>query len=376
MSSAGIHREESLAAILRVTAELGSARAAFGAAVADRFGLAATDVECLQLLATDGAMPVGRLGELTALTTGATTRMVDRLEQAGYVHRVTDPADRRRVVVEPVPARTLAIERAFDPLGVAARSSLSGASDADLTALAAHLAVILASVRDETARFRSALPFGDETGATAAPMASATRGRLVFVGGAPFVTISGDPALGSELYRARHVGAMPSARVRDGVVTVRYSRTAWLEWRTRFAGQWIQTAAHWRRDMTEFVLNSSLPWEVELRGGASAVKADLGGIALRSFECAGGTGMIALSLGRPDGVVPVTVRGGVGDVTILRPADVAVRLSVRGGARETILDGAATWSNARIETPGAGAAADRYEIEIAGGANNVVVGAG
>ena len=46
-------------------------------------------------------MPVGRLGELTALTTGATTRMVDRLEQAGYVRRVPDPADRRRVIVEP-----------------------------------------------------------------------------------------------------------------------------------------------------------------------------------------------------------------------------------------------------------------------------------
>ena len=42
-------------------------------------------------------MTVGRIGELTGLTTGATTRLVDRLEQAGFVRRVADPADRRRV---------------------------------------------------------------------------------------------------------------------------------------------------------------------------------------------------------------------------------------------------------------------------------------
>ena len=80
---------------------ISSRRTAYGAVVAERLGLAPADVEVLTALGVEGAMTVGRIGELTGLTTGATTRMVDRLEQGGFVRRVADPADRRRVIVEP-----------------------------------------------------------------------------------------------------------------------------------------------------------------------------------------------------------------------------------------------------------------------------------
>ena len=46
-------------------------------------------------------------------------------------------------------------------------------------------------------------------------------GRLVFVTAAPTVTIEGAADLGAELYRARFKGAIPSARVRDGMITIR-----------------------------------------------------------------------------------------------------------------------------------------------------------
>ena len=131
MSTPDIERDELVAAILRATAEMSTGRAAFTQVVAERFGLAATDVDCLGLLASEGAKAVGRLGEITALTTGATTRMVDRLEQAGYVRRVPDPADRRRVIVEPVAERTIAVARAFEPLDAAIRAALSPAPPAD-----------------------------------------------------------------------------------------------------------------------------------------------------------------------------------------------------------------------------------------------------
>ncbi len=190
---------------------------------------------------------------------------------------------------------------------------------------------------------------------------------------APAVAISADPALGRELYRARFQGAVPSARVRDGLVTIRYPRFAWFDWRARIADQWIDASAHWRRNVTELVLNAALPWAVELRGGATAVKADLRGIVLESFELSGGAGSIALNLPRPAGVVRIQVTGGVGDATIVRPTGVATTLSVRGGTRSTTLDGAETWSSGRIETPGASAIVDRYEIEVSGGGNNVRV---
>jgi DNA-binding MarR family transcriptional regulator len=44
-------------------------------------------------------MPTGRLAELTGLTTGAVTGIIDRLEKAGYV-RVNDPKDRRITIIE------------------------------------------------------------------------------------------------------------------------------------------------------------------------------------------------------------------------------------------------------------------------------------
>jgi DNA-binding MarR family transcriptional regulator len=59
-----------------------------------------TDVETLDLLNLMGPMTAGRLAELTGLTTGATTRLIDRMERAGFAHRRPDPNDRRRVIVE------------------------------------------------------------------------------------------------------------------------------------------------------------------------------------------------------------------------------------------------------------------------------------
>ena len=62
-------------------------------------GLNSTDIGSLCLLLLHGPMPAGRLAELTGLTTGAVTGVVDRLEKARLVRRELDAADRRRVIV-------------------------------------------------------------------------------------------------------------------------------------------------------------------------------------------------------------------------------------------------------------------------------------
>ena len=77
----------------------------FGQTIAIRLGLSESDIDALELLIDTGAATAGRLSEVMGLTTGAVTRVIDRLEQAGYVRRETDPSDRRRVVVEVVPER-------------------------------------------------------------------------------------------------------------------------------------------------------------------------------------------------------------------------------------------------------------------------------
>jgi len=64
-------------------------------------GVNPTDLGSLCLLLLHGPAPAGRLAELTGLTTGAVTAVIDRLEKGGFVHRAVDPTDRRKVIVTP-----------------------------------------------------------------------------------------------------------------------------------------------------------------------------------------------------------------------------------------------------------------------------------
>ena len=68
-------------------------------AVAARFGLHTTDLECLDLIFLRGQASATELAQATGLTSGAITALIDRLERAGYIARFADPADRRRVLV-------------------------------------------------------------------------------------------------------------------------------------------------------------------------------------------------------------------------------------------------------------------------------------
>jgi DNA-binding MarR family transcriptional regulator len=79
--------------------------------VASRLGINRSDLRCLDLLHEAGTMTAGQLAAGSGLTTGAATRMLDRLERIGYVRRRPDSADRRRVLVELTPrARKLAAQ--------------------------------------------------------------------------------------------------------------------------------------------------------------------------------------------------------------------------------------------------------------------------
>lgn len=91
---------EELATALR---SLVSASDAFDEALGKVLGLNPTDVRCVDLLDKHGKMTAGALADLAGLSTGAVTFLLDRLERAGFVSRVRDLEDRRRVLVELVP---------------------------------------------------------------------------------------------------------------------------------------------------------------------------------------------------------------------------------------------------------------------------------
>lgn len=74
------------------------------ARIAERMGLSATDHKALELVGqAEGPLTAGKIAELTGLSTGAVTGVMDRLEKAGLARRVRDTVDRRKVLIEVVP---------------------------------------------------------------------------------------------------------------------------------------------------------------------------------------------------------------------------------------------------------------------------------
>ena len=59
----------------------------FHLAAADEVGLGATDYQASNVLELDGPLTSGELATRLGLSTGATTRAIDRLETAGYARR-------------------------------------------------------------------------------------------------------------------------------------------------------------------------------------------------------------------------------------------------------------------------------------------------
>ena len=68
-------------------------------AIADRLELSLAELRAVTALMRTGSATAGELADAADLTTGAATRMIDRLEAAGWVVRHPDADDRRRVRV-------------------------------------------------------------------------------------------------------------------------------------------------------------------------------------------------------------------------------------------------------------------------------------
>ncbi|WP_418958449.1 MarR family winged helix-turn-helix transcriptional regulator [Streptomyces tritici] len=117
-----------------------AAYALFNQAVADHLRLHPTDVQCLNLLSLETEpVTIGRVAELTGLTTGSATRLVDRLERAGYVARRRDAEDRRRVLVAPVPERMAELGAFWQRLNGAWTRMFDDYTNAEVALLIAHM---------------------------------------------------------------------------------------------------------------------------------------------------------------------------------------------------------------------------------------------
>lgn len=134
--------------------ELSTQTILFHAAIAERLGLNPTDHKALDLICREENMTAGRLAQLTRLTTGAVTGIVDRLEKAGFVQRVRPQSDRRQVIIQPIPENVEKIHGLFASMSQSVMALTEQYSDRDLSVIHDYLTRSIQTVQGETAKLQ------------------------------------------------------------------------------------------------------------------------------------------------------------------------------------------------------------------------------
>ncbi|MFI6512247.1 MarR family winged helix-turn-helix transcriptional regulator [Streptosporangium sp. NPDC050855] len=136
--------------------ELSTAVVIFHEAVARRLGLSAIDHKALGVVTRKGPLPAGALAAELGFGASAITALVDRLERAGYVRRVPDPADRRRVLVTATSGRTPDLGAIFAGLGREMGAFMAEYDERELALIHDYVTRTIAVLKDQTARLSSA----------------------------------------------------------------------------------------------------------------------------------------------------------------------------------------------------------------------------
>jgi len=224
--------------------------------------------------------------------------------------------DRRRVIVEPVPDKLAAVEALMARFGEKSATEMGRYSESELAVINDFLTRMADVTRDEANALRDN-PDREAGGSSAytAPIGGLSRARLSFKSGVNELLIRSSAEF-DDLYRATFDGPVPQVRLRDGIVSIQYKGRWQWDWRDR------------RADVT---LNAAVPWDIEVIGGSSKLQGKLATVDLSSFELTGGVDQLRLGLGRPNGVVPISLVGGANHARFERPPGVHVQLHVNGG---------------------------------------------
>ena len=350
---------EELVRELRQFNELG---ASFLRVAASRIGLAVTDMQVLDILDLSGPSTAGRLAELTGLTTGAITRILDRLEEAGLVHRERDKSDGRKIIVRFTrdTSETHKVRSILDSAG-RVWGEIAARYEAEQTAF------LLEFLKQSNALSRQELvqaqqeESSDERRSFSAPLEDQASGRLVVSGGISRLTVRADEEM-EGLYQAHFEGPVPGVKAKEGVVTIRYPR------RLLGLGE--------KQGQAVIALNVAIPWRIAIQGGAAEAEALLSRLNLAGLEVKGGFNTIRLDLPTPTGLVPIRLAGGASEITVRRPVGVAIRINFKGWASALAFDDQ-TFSVAgnisQLQSPGFDPTAPCFDIEITSYANRIII---
>jgi DNA-binding MarR family transcriptional regulator len=131
-------RQALLAAVGAASREFRRAVDAVDDAVARQLGVNRTDLRTIDVL-FDGPASAGALAAATGMSPAAMTAALDRLEARGYVRRVRDTGDRRRVQVEVTDLTRRVAGELYGPIATGGVELIDRYSDAELSAIEGFL---------------------------------------------------------------------------------------------------------------------------------------------------------------------------------------------------------------------------------------------
>ena len=106
-----------------------------------------TDLAAMEHLISSGPLGPSELARRLGITPPAVTAVVDRLEELGHATRVTNPADRRAVVVTPAPASVQKAMSILMPMIGDIDATLDGFDAEQQAVIAEYLERVVAAYR-------------------------------------------------------------------------------------------------------------------------------------------------------------------------------------------------------------------------------------
>jgi DNA-binding MarR family transcriptional regulator len=345
-------RPELLGELTKELRQFHGLSASFFRVATNRVGMTVTDMQVIDILDTIGPITAGQLADLTGLTTGAITGMINRLEEAGFVRRERDLNDGRRVIVQLIPDKDKMheVSSIFDSIEKSWNEIVASYDNEQLALLVRFLKQSNASSRQRIVQLRET-PEG-EGNIYSASMGDIKNCQLIVSAGVSQLTVLADDRI-EELYQARFKGSVPDMKVKDNVVTVRYPRRLWVMDKSRTA---------------EITLNSRIPWQIMIQGGLAMVTAELDNLNLVGLEIKGGLSSIRLKLPKPSGIVPIKISGAASEIIIRRPVGTSAQVHLKGWVSEFIFDDqnfSDMGTNIRLQSRYYKATDPYYDIEVA-----------
>lgn len=210
-----------------------------------------------------------------------------------------------------------------------------------------------------------AIPGGTHTLTASDQAGSLTAASLDVEVGAADLTVVGDTAMGSDLYRAvlTYSGPKPAVTLDKATGELRISQQGEFG---IFGSRHLAIELH---------ISPAVIWSFSLNSGATNATFRLTNVKVSSIESNTGAVRLDITVGPPKGIVPISANGGALTVRVHRPIGTEVSVRVSGGAVNVTADGHHTGAigSASWQSVGYAGASDAYAIEVNGGACTVSV---